>query len=70
MFTKILLSAGLLLSGLPNGSEEPVSDTLHAVTLTADKGVTVSRSDTLRVTDSFVVSDVLLQSPGFHVVDN
>lgn len=70
MFTKILLSAGLLLSGLPNGSEEPVSDTLHAVTLTADKGVTVSRSDTLRVTDSFVVSDVLLQSPGFHVGDN
>jgi hypothetical protein len=49
---------------------EPAHDTLHAVTITADKGVTVSRSDTLRVINSFSVSDVLLQSPGFHVGDN
>ena len=70
MFTEILLSAGLLLAGLPDGSKEPLPDTLHAVTVTADKGVTVSRSDTLRVTDSFDVSEVLLQSPGFHVGDN
>lgn len=58
------------MSGLPSGSDEPVLDTLHAVTVTADKGVTVSRSDTLRVTNSFAASDILLQSPSFHVGDN
>lgn len=70
MFKSIILYAGLLMSGLPSGSSEPVHDTLHAVTITADKGVTVSRSDTLRVINPFSVSDVLLQSPGFHVGDN
>ena len=70
MLTSILLSAGLLTSGLPIGSYEPVLDTLHAVTITADKGVTVSRSDTLEVGNSFSVSDVLLKSSGFHVGDN
>ena len=62
MLTSILLSAGLLMSGLPAGTEVPVLDTLHAVTVTADKGVTVSRADTLKVSNSFTVSDVLLQS--------
>ena len=70
MFKSIFLCAGLLISGLPSDSLEPAHDTLHAVTITADKGVTVSRSDTLRVINSFSVSDVLLQSPGFHVGDN
>ena len=70
MLTSILFSAGLLVSGLPSGSEEPLQDTLHAVMITADKGVTVSRSDTLRVLNPFTASDILLQSPGFHVGDN
>ena len=58
------------MSGLPSGSSEPVHDTLHAVTITADKGVTISRSDTLRVINSASASDILLQSPGFYVGDN
>ena len=70
MFSTLILSAGLLLSGLPSGSYEPVSDTLHAVSVTADKGVVVSRIDTLSVTNSFTSSDVLLQSAGLHVGDN
>lgn len=70
MLTSILLSAGLLMSGLPAGTEVPVLDTLHAVTVTADKGVTVSRADTLKIGNSFTVSDVLLQSSGFQVGDN
>lgn len=70
MLTSILLSAGLLMSGLPAGTEVPVLDTLHAVTVTADKGVTVSRADTLKVGNSFTVSEVLLQSSGFQVGDN
>ena len=70
MLTSILISAGLLLSGLPSDSHESVSDTLHAVTITADKGVTVSRADTLKPGNSFSVSDVLLRSSSFHIGDN
>jgi outer membrane cobalamin receptor len=70
MLTSILLSAGLLMSGLPSGFYEPALDSLHAVTITADKGVTISRSDTLRVINSASASDILLQSPGFYVGDN
>ena len=70
MLSTILLSAGLLVSDLPAGFEEPVLDSLHAVTVTADKGLTVSRTDTLKVGNSFSVSDILLQSSGFHVGDN
>ena len=70
MLSTILLSAGLLVSDLPAGFEEPVLDSLHAVTVTADKGLTVSRTDTLKVGNSFSVSDILLQSSGFHVGAN
>ena len=70
MFTSILLTAGLLLAGLPSGFNEPVLDTLHAVTVTADKGVTISRADTIFVGNSFSASEVLLRSSGFHVGDN
>ena len=59
-----------MLSGLPSGSHEPLLDSLHAVTIAADKGVTVSRTDTLKVGNSFTVSDVLLQNSGFQVGDN
>lgn len=59
-----------MMTGLPSGFCEPLLDSLQAVTITADKGVTVSRSDTLRVLDSASASDILLQSPGFHVGDN
>ena len=70
MLLSILVSAGLLSSGLHLGSLQPVADTLHSVTLTADKGVVVSRKDTLSTSGSFSVSDILQQSPGLHVGDN
>ena len=70
MLSSILISAGLLIAGLPAGSAEPVHDTLHAVTVTADKGVTISRADTLHVGNSNSVSEVLLQGSGFHIGDN
>ena len=70
MLFTILISAGLLSQGLYSGSLEPVADTLHSVTVTADKGVVVSRRDTLSASGSFTVSDILLQSPGLHVGDN
>lgn len=68
MLFSILLSAGLL--GLHTGSEVPASDSLDAVVVTADRGVIVSRADTLSLNSSFSVSDVLLQSPGLHLGDN
>ena len=70
MLTTILLSAGLLFSDLPSGLEEPVLDSLHAVTITADKGLTVSRKDTLDVGNVHSVSEILLKSSAVHVGDN
>ena len=69
MLFSILFSAGLS-AGLPYGLEEPVCDSLHAVTVTADRGVIVSRADTLSIDYSSTLSDVLLQSPGLHLGDN
>ena len=59
-----------MFSVLPSGSVEPVIDTLDAVVISADKGVTVSRTDTLKVGTSFSVSEVLMRSSGFCVGDN
>lgn len=70
MFYSLILSAGLLSAGLPYGADVPVADTLHAVTVTADRGVVVSRTDTLSLNQSFTISDVLHQSPGLYVGDN
>ena len=70
MLTTILLSAGLLSCGLQSGLEEPVLDSLHAVTITADKGLTVSRKDTLDVGNVHSVSEILLKSSAVHVGDN
>ena len=70
MFKSLLLTASLLSIGSPDGSIEPVTDSLRAATVTADKGVIISRTDFLSVKNPFTVSDVLLQSPGLHVGDN
>ena len=70
MLFSLLISAGLLSAGLHDGVETPLADTLHAVTVTADKGVIVSRTDTLSVRNSFTITDVLQQSPGLYVGDN
>ena len=70
MFFKFLFSVGLLSAALPSGSSEPVCDSLQAVTVTADRGLTVSMTDTLRLENSLSVSDVLMECPGLHVGDN
>lgn len=70
MFKSILFAVSLLSAGSPEGFMEPIVDSLHAVIVTADKGVVVSRTDTLSVRNSFTVTDVLHQSPGLHVGDN
>ena len=49
-------------------AEQP-SDTLHAVTVTADKGVVVSRTDTLHITNTFDITGELHQVPGLQLGD-
>jgi len=70
MLLSLILSAGLVSGGSPAGTEVPAKDSLHAVTVTADKGVVVSRKDTLSLANSFTVSDVLQLSPSLLVGDN
>ena len=49
-------------------AEQP-SDTLHAVTVTADKGVVISRTDTLHITNTFDITGELHQVPGLQLGD-
>ena len=65
MLNSILIAVGLLSAGLP----EHVTDSLQPVTVTADKGVVVSRTDTLAVRNSFSISEILHQSPGVILGD-
>ncbi len=60
-FTSLLFAAGLLVAETP--------DTLQAVTIVADKGVVVSRTDTLSLRDAGTVSDALLRFPGLALSD-
>lgn len=47
-----------------------LTDSLSAVMVTADKGMTVSKSDTIQVVAGATVSEVLMRNPGLHVMDN
>ena len=69
MFYSFLISVGMLTAGLPSDSAEQASDTLHAVTVTADKGVVISRTDTLHIQNSFDISGELHQIPGLQLGD-
>ena len=65
-----ILSAGLVSLGL---SVEPMmepADSLSAATVTADKGVIVSRVDLLSTENARSISEVLNLSSGLHIGDN
>lgn len=70
MSLSFILSAGLFLSGLCSESGDFVSDSLHAVTITADKGLSVSKTDSLDLENSFTISEILQQNTGLYVGDN
>lgn len=70
MLFSIFFSLGLLSAGLGGDMVSPATDSLAAVTVTADKGVVISRKDTLSTSNSITITDVLLQSPGVYVGDN
>ncbi len=59
--------------GIPENEErctpELMTDSLQSVTITADRGVMVSRVDTLSLLNSSTTSDLLHQCPGLYVGD-
>ncbi|MCR4824422.1 MAG: TonB-dependent receptor [Bacteroidales bacterium] len=57
----LLFAAGLLVAETP--------DTLQAVTIVADKGVVVSRTDTVALRTDGTVADALLRFPGLGLSD-
>ena len=77
MLFSFLISAGLLFADrasdlasdhMADSAEQP-SDTLHAVTVTADKGVVISRTDTIHIQNSFDITGQLHQVPGLQLGD-
>ena len=69
MLFSILISTGLLFADRPSVVAEQPSDTLHAVIVTADKGVVISRTDTLHIQNSFDISGILHNMPGLQLGD-
>ena len=59
--TSLLFAAGLLVAETP--------DTLQAVTIVADKGVVVSRTDTVALRADGTAADALLKVPGLGLSD-
>ena len=65
-----ILSAGLISLGLSTDPMMEPADSLSAATVTADKGVIVTRVDNLTTGHAQTISDVLNLSSGLHVGDN
>lgn len=65
-----LFHAGMIYLGLLTATDVPVADSLGAATVTADKGVIISKVDKISTKQSFTVSDALNLSSGLHVGDN
>ena len=59
--SSLLIAAGLLVAETP--------DTLTAVTIVADKGVVVSRTDTVALRADGTAADALLRIPGLGISD-
>ena len=69
MLFSILLS-GVLALTFPHGSEESASDSLHPVTITSDRGLIVSRIDSVSLSNATDVSEALLRCHGLQISDN
>ena len=46
------------------------TDTIAASAVTSDKGVTVSRRDTIHISGSFTIAEALMKNPALTVNDN
>lgn len=69
MLFSFLISTGLLFADREAEYAGQPSDTLHAVTVTADKGVVISRTDTLHIRNTFDITGELHQIPGLQIGD-
>ena len=65
-----LFHAGVISLGLLTVTDVPAVDSLGAATVTADKGVIISKVDKISTKQSFTVSDALNLSSGLHIGDN
>ena len=63
----MLLSTISVVAGLLS-AETP--DTIQAVTIVADRGVVVSRTDTVQISNSISITDAFAAIPGLQVMDN
>lgn len=80
LFSVLVLMAGLIFDSVPDHAvtdhivrpyEDTASiDTLQAVTIVADRGIVISRTDTLNIRPEQNVSDVLHRLPGLSISDN
>lgn len=61
LLSSISIVAGLLVA--------ETLDTLQAVTVVADRGVVVSRTDTVKIKNSISITDALSVTPGLYVAD-
>lgn len=61
LLSTISVVVGLLVAETP--------DTLQAVTIVADRGVVVSRTDTVQISNSISISDAFASIPGLYVSD-
>ena len=70
-----MLLPAALLSGTPDPAQNAdasisqIQDTLKTVIVTADRGITVSRADTLKSDNSQTLTELFLQSPGLILAD-
>lgn len=65
-----MLFSVLVVAALQSFSAYAEPDTLNAVTIVADRGVVVSKKDTVPISNAVSITDVLERIPGFYVSDN
>lgn len=70
MFFSLFVSAAVLSASAPDTSAESFTDSIRTATVIADRGILISRTDTVAIGESFTVSDALRMIPGLHVGDN
>ena len=74
MFSSLIISAGLLYAGLAGDPSayavDHMTDSLDAVTVSADKGITISRQDTVSTRNTFSLSEALMRNSSLQVNDN
>ena len=59
-----------MLNGFADNPDQHTTDSLDAVTISADRGITISRTDTIRSQNAVHLSEALMRSPSLQINDN